>query len=86
MILLAGPSFKGQSWVGCMGNLYGHFQSPFLDIPPDRAKPCAHMRYHEFFRIEGRIRVVENASPIWDIPEFDDARAKNAWAHGSATR
>jgi len=73
MILLAGPTLQGQSWVGCMGNYMGTFTSPFLDIPP--TGHLAHMRYHEFFRIEDD-QVVEMQA-IWDIPEL--MMQANAW-------
>jgi hypothetical protein len=44
----------------------GTFVAPFLDIPP--TGHLAHMRYHEYFRIEGG-KVVEMQA-IWDIPEL----------------
>jgi predicted ester cyclase len=49
-----------------MGNYMGTFLAPFLDIPP--SGHLAHMRYHEFFRINDG-KVVE-AQMIWDIPEL----------------
>ena len=66
MILLAGTTPEGQDWVGCMGNYMGTFLAPFLDIPP--TGHLAHMRYHEFFRIENN-QVVEMQA-IWDLPEL----------------
>lgn len=66
MIVLAGTTTQGQDWVGSMGNYMGTFLSPFLDIPP--TGHLAHMRYHEFFKIEDG-KVVEMQS-IWDIPEL----------------
>lgn len=66
MIVVAGTTPEGQDWVGCMGNYMGTFNAPFLDIPP--TGHLAHMRYHEFFRLEGG-RVTE-AQIIWDIPEL----------------
>jgi predicted ester cyclase len=66
MIMLAGTTPEGQDWVGCMGNYMGTFTSAFLDIPP--TGHLAHMRYHEFFRIEDD-QVVE-VQAIWDIPEL----------------
>lgn len=66
MILLAGTTAEGQGWVGMMGNYMGTFTSPFLDIPP--TGHLAHMRYHEFYKIDGD-RVVEMQA-IWDIPEL----------------
>ena len=66
MIVLAGTTPEGLDWVGCMGNYMGTFVAPFLDIPP--TGHLAHMRYHEFFRIEAG-KVVEMQA-IWDIPEL----------------
>lgn len=66
MIVLAGTTPEGADWIGCMGNYMGTFVAPFLDIPP--TGHLAHMRYHEFFRIENG-RVVE-VQAIWDIPEL----------------
>tara|TARA_R110002124_G_scaffold106467_17_gene258350 strand:+ start:9653 stop:10696 length:1044 start_codon:yes stop_codon:yes gene_type:complete len=66
MILLAGTTPEGQDWIGCMGSYMGTFSGPFLGIPP--TGHLAHMRYHEFFRVEGG-RIVEMQA-IWDIPEL----------------
>lgn len=66
MIVLAGTTPEGQDWVGFMGNYMGTFTQPFLDIPP--TGHLAHMRYHEYFRIENG-KVVEMQA-IWDIPEL----------------
>lgn len=66
MIVLAGTTPEGQDWVGCMGNYMGTFVAPFLDIRP--TGHLAHMRYHEYFRLEGG-RIVEMQA-IWDIPEL----------------
>lgn len=66
MIVLAGTTPEGQDWIGCMGNYMGTFVAPFLDIPP--TGHLAHMRYHEYFPIEGG-KVVEMQA-IWDIPEL----------------
>jgi predicted ester cyclase len=66
MILLAGTTAEGQDWIGCMGNYMGTFLAPFLDIPP--TGQLAHMRYHEYFRVENE-KVVE-VQAIWDIPEL----------------
>jgi predicted ester cyclase len=66
LILLAGKTPEGQDWIGTMGNYMGTFLAPFLDIPP--SGHLAHMRYHEFFRINDG-KVVE-AQMIWDIPEL----------------
>jgi len=66
MIILAGTTPEGQDWVGCCGNYMGTFLAPFLDIPP--TGHLAHMRYHEFFRLDaGRVTEVQ---AIWDIPEL----------------
>ncbi|WP_179379386.1 ester cyclase [Jannaschia marina] len=66
MILMAGTTEQGDDWVGCMGSYMGSFLAPFLDIPP--TGHLAHMRYHEFFRIEaGHVTEVQ---AIWDIPEL----------------
>jgi predicted ester cyclase len=66
MIVMAGTTPEGQDWVGCMGNYSGRFQAPFLGVPP--TGHLAHMRYHEFYRIEGD-RITE-IQAIWDIPEL----------------
>ena len=66
MIVMAGTTPEGQDWCGTMGNYMGTFLAPFLDIPP--TGHLAHMRYHEFFRIEDG-KVVEMQA-IWDIPEL----------------
>ena len=76
MILLAGTTPEGQDWVGCMGTYMGTFCAPFLDIPP--TGHLAHMRYHEFFRLE-QGRVVEMQA-IWDIPEL--MMQARAWPMG----
>ncbi|WP_127558262.1 ester cyclase [Nioella ostreopsis] len=73
MIVMAGTTPEGQDWAGCMGNYMGTFRAPFLDIPP--AGHLAHMRYHEFFRLEdGQITEIQ---AIWDIPEL--MMQANAW-------
>ena len=73
MIFMAGTTPEGQDWVGMMGNYMGTFTAPFLDIPP--TGHLAHMRYHEFFRIEDGQAVEVQA--IWDIPEL--MMQANAW-------
>lgn len=66
MILLAGTTPEGQDWIGAMGNYMGTFLAPFLGIPP--TGHLAHMRYHEFFRVEGG-QIVEMQA-ILDLPEL----------------
>ncbi|MCC1493758.1 ester cyclase [Cognatishimia sp. F0-27] len=66
MIVVEGMTPQGQHWIGCMGQYMGTFTAPFLDIPP--TGHLAHMRYHEFFRIEAGI--VTEMQAIWDIPEL----------------
>lgn len=66
MIALAGSTPEGQDWIGCMGNYMGTFLAPFLEIPPTGR--LAHMRYHEFFRVEDG--EVTEMQAIWDIPEL----------------
>ena len=73
MIVLAGRTPEGHDWVGMMGNYMGTFVAPFLDIPP--TGHLAHMRYHEFYRIEGG--KVTEVQAIWDIPEV--MMQANAW-------
>lgn len=66
MILIAGTTPEGQDWIGAMGNYMGTFLAPFLGIPP--TGHLAHMRYHEFFRVEdGRVTEIQ---AIWDLPEL----------------
>lgn len=64
-IVMAGPTDKGQDWVGCGGYYSGTFRAPWLDIAP--TGHFVVMRFHEFYRFEGD-RVVEFQA-IWDIPE-----------------
>ena len=66
MIVLSGKTEQGQQWIGTMGNYMGTFINPLLDIPP--TGHLAHMRYHEFFRLEDA-RVAE-MQVIWDLPEL----------------
>lgn len=73
MIVMAGTTPEGQDWIGCMGNYMGTFLAPFLDIPP--TGHLAHMRYHEFFHMEGG--KVTEMQAIWDIPEL--MMQANAW-------
>ncbi|MEM9049650.1 MAG: ester cyclase [Pseudomonadota bacterium] len=64
-IVMAGETAHGGAWVGCGGFYCGSFLGPWLEIPP--TGHLAHMRFHEFFRIEAD-RVVE-IQALWDIPE-----------------
>lgn len=64
-IRIAGADEDGAAWVGCCGYYVGTFTAPWLDIPP--TGHVAHMRYHEFFRVEGDCIVEMQA--VWDIPE-----------------
>lgn len=66
MIVMAGTTPEGQDWVGTMGNYMGTFLAPFLNIPP--TGQLAHMRYHEYFRVENG-KVIEMQA-IWDLPEL----------------
>ena len=66
MIVMAGTTEEGQDWLGTMGNYMGTFVAPFVDIPP--TGQVAHMRYHEFYKIEDS-KVVEMQA-IWDLPEL----------------
>ena len=64
-IRIAGADEHGAQWVGCGGFYLGTFERPWLDIPPTHR--VAHMRFHEFFRIEdGRVAEMQ---ALWDIPE-----------------
>jgi predicted ester cyclase len=64
-IRIAGADEHGAHWVGCGGFYLGTFERAWLDIPPTHR--VAHMRFHEFFRIEdGRVAEMQ---ALWDIPE-----------------
>jgi predicted ester cyclase len=65
MIVLAGTTPEGSDWIGTCGNVMGTFTAPWLGIPP--TGHLTHMRYHEFFRVQGG-KIVEMQA-IWDIPE-----------------
>jgi predicted ester cyclase len=74
MIVMAGATEEeGQYWIGTMGNYMGTFLSPLRNIPP--SGEVAHMRYHEFFKIEDG-KVVEMQA-IWDLPEL--MMQSNSW-------
>ena len=72
-IVMAGPDDNGAEWVGCGGYYTGTFAAPWLDIPP--TGHMAHMRFHEFYRMEEG-KIVEFQA-IWDIPEL--MMQANAW-------
>ncbi len=65
-IQVQGTTPQGAHWVGCCGSYVGTFAAPFLDIPP--TGHLAHMRFHEFFRVEGG--KITEIQAIWDIPEL----------------
>ena len=64
-IVMAGPTPEGVDWVGCGGTYVGTFTAPWLDIPP--TGHMVHMRYHEFYRIDGG--KITEMQALWDIPE-----------------
>lgn len=64
-IVIAGQDADGVEWVGCAGYYTGTFVAPWLDIPPTGHQ--AHMRFHEFYRMEQGAIVEMQA--LWDIPE-----------------
>ena len=64
-ISIAGQDDDGAIWVGQAGYYTGTFAAPWLDIRATNR--TAHMRFHEFFRMDGD-RVVETQFG-WDIPE-----------------
>ena len=64
-IVVAGPTDRGDQWVGCCGYYTGTFLGPWLDIPPTGHQ--ARMRFHEFYRFEdGHVAEIQ---ALWDIPE-----------------
>ncbi|HVG46666.1 MAG TPA: ester cyclase [Rubellimicrobium sp.] len=65
-ILVAGRTKEREDWVGAMGHYIGTFRHPWLGIPP--TGHFAHMRFHEFWRLENG-RVVEMQA-LWDVPEL----------------
>ncbi len=65
-IQIDGDTEQGGTWIGTAGYYTGRFHAPFLDIPPTGHQ--AHMRFHEFYRIEDGQTVEMHA--IWDIPEL----------------
>lgn len=65
-IVMAGPTPRGDDWVGCCGYYTGSFLAPLWDIPP--TGHMVSLRYHEFYRVVDN-RVVE-VQAIWDLPEL----------------
>ena len=65
-IVIEGDDTHGAHWIGMGGFYTGTFRQPFLDIPA--TGHIAHMRFHEFFRLEAG-RIVEMQA-LWDIPEL----------------
>ena len=73
LIVLAGETPEGSDWVACMGNYFGTFVAPFLEILP--TGHLAHMRFHEFYRFEeGKVIEIQL---IWDLPEL--MMQSNSW-------
>ncbi len=65
-IRIEGVTAAGARWIGSCGAYVGQWEAPFLDIPPTRR--FAHLRFHEFFRLEdGRCTEVQ---ALWDLPEM----------------
>lgn len=65
-IVISGRTEQQGLWVGCAGCYMGTFQNNWQDIPS--TGHLAHMRFHEFYRIENN-RIVE-LQALWDIPEI----------------
>ena len=63
-IEIAGHDGEGALWVGCAGLYLGTARAPWMGIPANGR--LHHMRYHEFFRIEGG--QVAEMQALWDIP------------------
>ena len=66
LITVAGTTSANDNWVGICGNYLGTFSRPFLGLLPTGR--IAHMRFHEFYRIEND--AVAEIQAIWDIPEL----------------
>ena len=62
---ISGEDGQGLHWVGQAGYYTGTFAADWLGIPATRR--TAHMRFHEFFRLDGD-QIVETQFG-WDIPE-----------------
>jgi len=64
-IIVAGPTDRGDQWLGCGGYYTGTFKNPWMDIPP-----TGHMvavRFHEFYKFEdGKVTEFQT---IWDLPD-----------------
>ena len=65
-IRIEGVTPAGARWIGCCGAYVGQWEGPYLGMPPTRR--YAHLRFHEFFRMEGG-RCVE-VQALWDLPEL----------------
>lgn len=65
-IVIEGKDHHDNTWVGCCCAYIGTFQAPFMGIPATGR--LAHIRAHEFFRIEDG-QVVE-VQALWDLPEL----------------
>ncbi|MGB1234792.1 MAG: ester cyclase [Planktomarina sp.] len=65
-IVVQGVDHHGHFWVGCGCVYIGTWKAAFMGIPATRR--IAHLRAHEFFRIEDG-KVVE-AQILWDLPEL----------------
>lgn len=66
LIVTAGQTKAGDSWIGTCGFYTGVFLAPFMDIPPSGHQ--IGMRYHEFFRI--RDNAIVEMQAIWDLPSL----------------
>ena len=65
-IRIEGVTAAGARWIGCCGAYVGQWEGSFLGIPPTRR--LAHLRFHEFLRMEGE-RCAE-VQALWDLPEL----------------
>ena len=65
-IVISGHTEQDDQWIGCAGCYIGTFANHWLDIPS--TGHIAHMRFHEFYRIQNN-HVVE-VQALWDIPEL----------------
>ena len=63
-IVVSGRDGHGLDWVGMAGHYEGVFRHPLHGIQP--SGHAAHLRFHEFWRIENGLIVEVHA--IWDLP------------------